>query len=87
MLEEQGERVWLTGALQKPYGRGVNFQIMVDNVSALFATCLSAGANIYLPLETRAYRRRDEMLSQTQFLVQDPDGYLIRLAEFSEPTV
>lgn len=87
MLEEPGERTWLASLLERPYGRGVNFQIMVDDVSALYAACLSAGANIYMPLETRSYRRRDEMLSQTQFLVQDPDGYLIRLAEIREPTV
>ena len=83
MLEEPIGRTWLAGPLEAPYGRGLNLQIMVEDVQALFAACERANAPIIQPLETKAYARRDDTVSQTQFVVQDPDGYLIRLAEIS----
>ena len=81
MLEEPIGRTWLSAPLEPPFGRGMNLQILVEDVRALYAACEDAGAHIFLPLETKAYQRRDDMVSQTQFVVQDPDGYLIRLAQ------
>ena len=81
MLQEPVGRTWLTAPLEPPFGRGMNLQIMVEDVRSLYAACEDAGANIFLPLETKAYQRRDDTVSQTQFVVQDPDGYLIRLAQ------
>ena len=81
MLEEPIGRTWLAAPLVPPFGRGMNLQIMVEDVSALYAACEDARASIFLPLETKAYQRRDDTVSQTQFVVQDPDGYLIRLAQ------
>ena len=56
-------------------------QIAVTDVRQLHAACAAAGAEIFGSLEPRTYQRRDDKVSQTQFVVQDPDGYLIRLAE------
>ncbi|MEL6413981.1 MAG: VOC family protein [Pseudomonadota bacterium] len=81
MIEEPIGRTWLTGSLERPFGRGMNLQIMVEDVRALYAACEKAGAVFFLSLETKAYQRRDDTVSQTQFVVQDPDGYLIRLAQ------
>ncbi|MFN3212864.1 MAG: bleomycin resistance protein [Henriciella sp.] len=87
MLEEPIGRTWLAAPLEAPYGRGINLQIVVEDVRALYAACERTPVRIIQPLETKAYRRRDDTVSQTQFVVQDPDGYLIRLAEIraSEP--
>ena len=41
----------------------------------------SAGTALYLPLETKAYRVGGSTVSQRQFCVQDPDGYLLRFCE------
>lgn len=81
MLEEPIGRTWTDGSLEPPFGRGMNLQIMVEDVRVLYAACEGAGASIFLPLETKAYQRRDDTVPQTQFVVQDPDGYLIRLAQ------
>ena len=81
MLEEPIGRTWLAGPLERPFGRGLNLQIIVEDARALYTACESAGASLFLPLETKAYQRRDDTVSQTQFVVQDPDGYLIRLAQ------
>jgi lactoylglutathione lyase len=42
---------------------------------------LVAKAQILLPLEERWYRRGDVLLGQRQFVVQDPDGYLLRFCQ------
>ena len=81
MLEEPIGRTLLAGSLDPPFGRGINLKIIIEDVRALYAACEGTGANIFLPLETKAYQRRDDTVSQTQFVVQDPDGYLIRLAQ------
>ena len=56
----------------------MNLQIEVSDVDDLHAQALRAGATIYIPLEERWYRRGDEEAGHRQFVVIDPDGYLLR---------
>ena len=72
------ERAWATAELAPPFGRGVNFQIRVGDVDALHASLDAAGVPFFMPMEERWYRRDGELLGHRQFLVQDPDGYLLR---------
>jgi catechol 2,3-dioxygenase-like lactoylglutathione lyase family enzyme len=81
MIEQSVGRRFLAGDLDHPYGRGVNLQIEVSAVEPLYLTVQASGAPIYLPLEDRWYRRGDTMLGNRQFIVQDPDGYLLRFFE------
>jgi uncharacterized glyoxalase superfamily protein PhnB len=64
---------------ERPYGRGINFQISVEDVDALYAAIVAAGLPIFLPMEERWYRRDDTEIGTRQFIVEDPDGYLLRL--------
>jgi catechol 2,3-dioxygenase-like lactoylglutathione lyase family enzyme len=81
MIEQPTERAFLAGELAHPYGRGMNLQIEVQDVDALYAAVTTAGAPIYLPIEERWYRRHSTLVGNRQFVVQDPDGYLLRLYE------
>ncbi|HPE49207.1 MAG TPA: VOC family protein [Hyphomonas sp.] len=81
MLEEPVGRVWLAGPLEVPYGRGVNFQVTADDAAGLSAACSRAGAPILCALEERTYLRDGEPVRVRQFVVQDPDGYLMRISE------
>ena len=82
MLEQIGVgRNWITGRLHPPLGRGINFQIDVDDVDTLYAAVLGAAAPIVLPIEEKWYRCGDELAGQRQFIVQDPDGYLLRFCQ------
>ncbi|SEP81570.1 Catechol 2,3-dioxygenase [Faunimonas pinastri] len=82
MLEEPGlTRVWLTGPLQRPFGRGINLQIQIGDVDALYQHVLEAGITPFLSIEERWYRAEAEVLGNRQFIVQDPDGYLLRFYE------
>jgi catechol 2,3-dioxygenase-like lactoylglutathione lyase family enzyme len=74
-------RTWLAGPLEPPFGRGINLQILVRDVDGLHASVVASGADILVPLEERWYRRNDVLLGQRQFVVLDPDGYLLRFAE------
>lgn len=75
------ERIWNTGILEYPFGRGINFQITVENINALFAAVKAANCHIRAPLEDRWYRVNGKYVGVRQFLVMDPDGYLLRLQE------
>lgn len=75
------ERSWIAAGMDYPYGRGINLQIDVDDVDALHKACTQHGAQIFLPLEEKWYRRDDVLLGVRQFIVMDPDGYLLRLSQ------
>ncbi len=75
---EDTTRAWISGSLEAPFGRGINFQIEVSEVEALYAAVNAANASIFLPIETRWYRKTDYEVGNRQFIVSDPDGYLLR---------
>jgi lactoylglutathione lyase len=83
MLEQPHtqDRLWPNAELEKPYGRGVNFEIEITDVDNLHAAIVGAGIDCFLPLEERWYRRETHEIGVRQFAVQDPDGYLIRLSQ------
>ena len=80
MLEEAAGpgRRFGTAPLEHPFGRGVNLQIRVSDVDALHARVMAAGLTVPIPLEERWYRHDDSELGNRQFVVADPDGYLLR---------
>ncbi len=80
MLEEveDGPRNWKTGPLEPPFGRGIHLQIEVGDVDAIHARLQGAGWPIFWPMEERWYRKDAREVGNRQFLVQDPDGYLLR---------
>lgn len=83
MLEQYNpaDREWETGILEKPYGRGINFQIEVNAIAPILKRLQEANYNVFIDVEERWYRAEDVEFGQKQFLVQDPDGYLLRLIE------
>lgn len=79
MLEQIGAgRNWITGRLRPPLGRGVNFQIAVPSIAPLVESFRAAGWGLFSQPETKSYRTDAGQVGVEQFLVTDPDGYLIR---------
>jgi catechol 2,3-dioxygenase-like lactoylglutathione lyase family enzyme len=80
MLEEAAGpgRRFRAARLEHPYGRGVNFQIEVGDVDAMHARVRAAGFGVLVPLEERWYREGQLENGNRQFVVADPDGYLLR---------
>ena len=83
MLEEGAApgRRWLTGPLEQPFGRGVNFQITVYDLAPILSALKAAGWPLFLEPEEIWYRVGIREIGVRQFLVQDPDGYLIRFSQ------
>ena len=76
MLDQINQgRTWATGALELPLGRGINFEVTV------LQRIMSAGWPIFVEPEEKWYRAGDIEIGVRQFLVQDPDGYLLRLQQ------
>lgn len=78
MIEQPVDRSWITAELARPYGRGINFQIEVGDVAALYAHCIANRTPLFMDMEDAWYRRNDHEVGNRQFLLQDPDGYLLR---------
>jgi catechol 2,3-dioxygenase-like lactoylglutathione lyase family enzyme len=82
MLEEAAGpgRRFRTAALEHPFGRGVNFMIELAEIDHLHGRVQSTGYTIVIPLEERWYRRDAVENGYRQFVVADPDGYLMRFS-------
>ena len=79
MLDQIGlGRDWATDTLERPLGRGVNFEIAVPSIDSILHRCAAADWPLFLKPETKWYRTFDGEVGVRQFLVQDPDGYLLR---------
>lgn len=79
MIEHGG--TWMTGALEQPFGRGINFQLTVPDVAAVAARLAVAGWPLFRPMEDAWYRRGEEQVGAREIVVQDPDGYLLRFSQ------
>ena len=72
---------WFPKPMERPYGRGINLQFMVNNVRQIHSDVVSAGVQPFLELYTTSTWRTDRMDERTQFMVLDPDGYLLRFSQ------
>ena len=83
MLEQYGPEAgqWLTAPLQPPFGRGINLQIDVPAVTPILQRLAQLGWPLFRDVEDAWYRAGDVEAGQRQFIVQDPDGYLVRLVQ------
>ena len=72
-------RRFRTAPLEPPYGRGINLQISHPDLEGAHRRLRSAEAVFVVPLETKSYRTGGTDLHVDQFVIADPDGYLIRL--------
>ena len=82
MLQEiSNEDKWDIAPLEYPFGNGINFQLEVENVDKIYKTLKENNYKIAFEMEENWYRQDNKLLGNKEFLVQDPDGYLIRFSE------
>ena len=80
MIEEINNH-WWTGELVYPFGRGINFQIEVTDVASIVKRLEEAGVTLFRSSEEKWYGGDGVEFGQVEFLVQDPDGYLLRFCQ------
>ena len=85
MLDQRGSgpperrHIWETGPMEYPFGRGINFEIQCYDFALVLDRLRAADIEPYFGPEERWYRVDDREVGVRQVLVQDPDGYLVRL--------
>jgi predicted acetyltransferase/catechol 2,3-dioxygenase-like lactoylglutathione lyase family enzyme len=73
---------WLTGKLEHPFGRGINFQIEVEDLDPILTALTEARWPLFRAPKESWYRiGAGEESGARELLVQDPDGYLVRLSQ------
>lgn len=80
MLCERNGR-WEASEMSRPFGQGINLQMAVDRIAPILAALNSADWPLYEQPNDAWYRVGGLERGQREFLVQDPDGYLLRFTE------
>lgn len=81
IMIEQNSPEWNTGELEYPYGRGINLQITVKSIKKLLNSLKKFDYPLYAGSFERKYKVKNKSVGLKQFLVKDPDGYLLRFVE------
>ena len=80
MLEEINNN-WSVGLLEYPFGRGINFEMTVSNIEKLYNKVKASNITLFKDLMISNYRKDNKTIVQKEFLIQDPDGYLLRFCD------
>lgn len=72
---------WETARLEHPFGRGVMFQVYVDELEDILAALTHAGCPLYAGPREVWREWGDREGGKREIVVQDPDGYLVMLAQ------
>ena len=78
MFEQIHDDGWSTGELIYPLGRGINFSIAVDDIEELYKLVNNLNIELYRELTRNIYQVNGIEEIQIEFLIQDPNGYLLR---------
>lgn len=79
MLQEiEKDNKWDVAPLSYPFGNGINFQLEVKDSDEIYNSFKKSNYKITFDIEENWYRQNDKLLGNKEFLIQDPDGYLLR---------
>lgn len=67
--------------MKYPLGRGINFQIILPDISKVYYSLKRKNETIFIDLLVSDYKENDIINHVLEFLVQDPDGYLLRFQQ------
>lgn len=83
MLEEVNGN-WNIGELKYPFGNGVNFQIEVNNLEQIITTIKAKEIELFKDIFRSKYQCGNVVYVEKEFLILDPDGYMLRFSETVE---
>lgn len=72
---------WDIAPLSYPFGNGINFQLEVENLDEIYNNFKNSNYKITFDIAENWYRQDNKLLGNKEFLIQDPDGYLLRFSE------
>lgn len=77
MIEEINNN-WDVGEMEYPFGRGINISMTINDIEQYYNNLKSNNIIIFKDLEIHKYKVNDIIYEDKEFLIQDPDGYLLR---------
>jgi catechol 2,3-dioxygenase-like lactoylglutathione lyase family enzyme len=82
MLEQVHLAGWQVGALEPPFGRGINLQMELTDIQPLLDRLQGAGIALFRQPTEVWYPVGEMLAGLREFLLQDPDGYLLRFVQY-----
>ena len=64
--------------MEYPYGNGINISMSVNNVENLYEQLKAKDIKFFIDFNVNEYRVDNKLFQDKEFLLQDPDGYLLR---------
>ena len=82
MIEQLHDESWRVDSIVHPFGRGVNFQIELSDIGPIYEKLKQSNTSLFQDIEESWYEAGDMLSGQMEFLVQDPDGFLLRFNQY-----
>jgi catechol 2,3-dioxygenase-like lactoylglutathione lyase family enzyme len=82
MLEQFHPEGWNIANLEPPLGRGINFQMEFEDIEPIYQRLKTLEYPFYRDSQEVWRRTGDVESGQREFLIQDPDGYLLRFTQY-----
>ena len=80
MIEEINDN-WNTGKLEYPFGRGINISMTINDIDKYYQELVNKNIIFFKDIMTNEYDVNGKTYLDKEFLIQDPDGYLLRFNE------
>lgn len=80
MIEEINDN-WNTGKLEYPFGRGINISMTINYIDKYYQDLVNKNIIFFKGIMTNEYDVNGKTYLDKEFLIQDPDGYLLRFNE------
>ena len=77
MIEEINNN-WNVGEMKYPFGNGINISMTVSDIDSFYENIISKKFVLFRKIKTSKYRVDDIIYEDKEFLLQDPEGYLLR---------
>ena len=78
IMIEQINNNWNTGILEYPFGRGINISMTKKNIDQYYNKIKEKNIKIFQEIQINKYQVDEKIYEDKEFLIQDPDGYLLR---------
>ena len=77
MIEEINNN-WNVGEMKYLFGNGINISMTVSDIDSFYESIISKKIVLFRKIKTSKYRVDDIIYEDKEFLLQDPDEYLLR---------
>lgn len=78
LMIEQINDNWNTAILEYPFGRGINISMSISNLEGYYKKLKNKNITFFKEFMVNKYEVNGVIYEDKEFLIQDPDGYLLR---------